>query len=125
MSTPHNEDSRVKIPALVHFTRLGYDYISIKDYTGIIDGNTNIFVDTFCEAINRINGTNLSVSDVSKIIEEIKIVLSADDLGRGFYSMLLSGCNGLKLMDFETANGAGNIFQIVTELTYKNGTDEF
>ena len=25
------EDSRVRIPALVHFTRLGYIYISIKD----------------------------------------------------------------------------------------------
>ncbi len=25
------EDSRVKIPALVHFTRLGYTYMSIKD----------------------------------------------------------------------------------------------
>jgi len=25
------EDSRVKIPALAHFTRLGYTYMSIKD----------------------------------------------------------------------------------------------
>ena len=25
------EDARVKIPALVHFTRLGYTYMSIKD----------------------------------------------------------------------------------------------
>lgn len=25
------EDSRVKIPAFVHFTRLGYTYMSIKD----------------------------------------------------------------------------------------------
>ena len=31
---PHNENSRVKIPALVHFTRIGYRYISIKDYNG-------------------------------------------------------------------------------------------
>lgn len=29
---PHNENSRVKIPALVHFIRIGYQYISIKDY---------------------------------------------------------------------------------------------
>lgn len=125
MSFPHNEDSRVKIPALVHFTRLGYEYVSLKDYNGIIDEDTNIFVDTFHEAVNRINRTNLSVSDVHKIIEEIKIVLSADDLGRAFYSMLLSGYNGLKLLDFETANDISNIFQIVTELTYKNGSDEF
>jgi len=125
MSTPHNEDSRVKIPALVHFTRLGYEYISLKNYDGIIEEDTNILVDTFREAINRINRTNLSVSDVHKIIEEIKIALSSDDLGRTFYFMLLSGYNGLKLVDFDAANGAGNTFQIVTELTYKNGNDEF
>ena len=26
-----NEDSRVKIPAIIHLTRLGYDYISLKN----------------------------------------------------------------------------------------------
>lgn len=125
MSVPHNENSRVKIPALVHFTRLGYEYLSLKDYSGSIDEDINIFVDEFRTAINRINRTNLSVEDVQKIIGEIKIVLSADDLGRAFYSMLLSGYNGLKLIDFDFTNGAGNTFQVVTELTYKNGNDEF
>ena len=33
---PHNENSRVKIPALVHFTRLGYKYISLRKYEGVI-----------------------------------------------------------------------------------------
>jgi type I restriction enzyme, R subunit len=125
MASPHNEDSRVKIPALVHFTRLGYEYISLKNYSGSIDEDTNIFVDNFRESINRINRTNLSVLDVHKIIEEINIVLSSDDLGRAFYSMLLSGYNGLKFVDFDTANGIHNTFQIVTELSYKNGYDEF
>ncbi len=125
MSKPHNENSRVKIPALVHFTRLGYDYISLKDYSGTINEDTNIFVDTFREAINRINRTALSASDVDRIVEEIKIVLSADDLGKAFYSMLLSGYKGLKLIDFESSNGFSNSYQIVTELTYKNGSDEF
>ena len=125
MSSPYNEDSRVKIPALVHFTRLGYDYISLKNYNGIIDGDTNIFIDTFHDAINRINGTKLTNEDVKKIVEEIKLLLSADDLGRAFYSMLLKGYNGLKLIDFDSANVTGNTFQIVTELTYKNGSDEF
>jgi type I restriction enzyme R subunit len=27
----YNEDSRVKIPALIHLTRLGYKYFSLKD----------------------------------------------------------------------------------------------
>ena len=34
------EDSRVKIPALVHFTRLGYAYMSIKDIYNLINSNT-------------------------------------------------------------------------------------
>lgn len=42
---PHNENSRVKIPALVHFTRLGYKYISLRKYEGVIDDDTNILVD--------------------------------------------------------------------------------
>ena len=43
---PHNENTRVKIPALVHFSRLGYTYLSLKKYagTGLIDEDTNIFV---------------------------------------------------------------------------------
>lgn len=125
MGIIHNENSRVKIPALVHFTRLNYEYISLKEYNGTIDEDTNIFVDTFRDAINNINKTNLSISDVQKIIAEIKNVLSADDLGRAFYKLLLSGHNGLKLIDFSTTNGVGNIFQVVTELTYRNGNDEF
>lgn len=43
----HNENSRVKIPALVHFTRLGYEYLSLKKYSGanLIDEDTNIFIE--------------------------------------------------------------------------------
>ena len=53
------EDERVKIPALVHLTRLDYDYVSLKK--GIAyDGDTNIFVDVFRVAINRINGLSLT-----------------------------------------------------------------
>ena len=125
MNVPHNENSRVKIPALVHFTRLGYEYISLKNYGGIIDEDTNIFVDIFRDAINRINMTNLSISDVQKIIAELKIILSVDDLGKSFYKLLLSGYNGLKLINLSAANGVGNTFQIITELTYRNGSDEF
>lgn len=30
----NNENARVKIPALVHLTRLGYEYLSLKEYDG-------------------------------------------------------------------------------------------
>lgn len=125
MGSPHNEDTRVKIPALVHFTRLDYDYISLKDYKGIIDEDTNIFIGIFRDAINRINNTNLSFEDVHKIVEELKVLLSGEDLGRSFYSILLSGYKGLKLIDFSTDNGIDNTYQILTELPYKNSSDNF
>lgn len=44
-----NEDSRVKIPALIHFIRLGYKYQSKKDAN--IDTKNNIFIDVFKESI--------------------------------------------------------------------------
>ncbi|MBN2039161.1 MAG: hypothetical protein JW864_03910 [Spirochaetes bacterium] len=45
-----NKDSRVKIPALVHLTRLGYSYIP-KPQWPKYDQNTNIFFDLFKEGI--------------------------------------------------------------------------
>lgn len=122
---PHNEDSRVKIPALVHFTRLGYQYLSLKKYEGAIDPDTNIFVDIFRDAINRINGTALTAADVQKIVNDLKARLENDDLGREFYSVLINGYNGLKLIDFEDFQGKANSYYVVTEMTYKNGLDEF
>ena len=124
---PHNENSRVKIPALVHFTRLGYTYLSLKKYTGsdLIDEDTNIFVDLLCSAINRINGTEYTIEDTKKIVSELKIILDNDDLGKAFYSILLNGYNGIKLIDFDDVLGQKNSFSVVTELTYKNGSDEF
>ena len=55
---PHNENSRVKIPALVHFTRLGYKYISLRKYEGVIDDDTNILVDVLCDARKSLRLTN-------------------------------------------------------------------
>ena len=122
---PHNENSRVKIPALVHFTRLGYKYISLRKYEGVIDDDTNILVDVLCDAINRINATSLTTTDVQKIVNTLKAMLENDDLGRKFYSVLINGYNGLKLIDFEDFGGTVNSYHVVTEMTCKNGSDEF
>ncbi|MFT6241375.1 MAG: type I restriction enzyme R subunit [Akkermansiaceae bacterium] len=37
---PHNEDTRVRISALCHLTRLGYTSLSLKNLSG--DQDTNI-----------------------------------------------------------------------------------
>ena len=48
-----NEDSRVKIPAILHLTRLGYTYLPLKDQSW--DGKTNIFPELFRDSLSRIN----------------------------------------------------------------------
>ena len=46
-----NEDTRVKIPALIHFKRLGTNIFQGRDKN--IDPRNNIFVDIFTQAINK------------------------------------------------------------------------
>ena len=121
------EDSRVKIPALVHFTRLGYTYMSIKDKECNVDydGDTNIFYSQFLSAVNRINQTELTLEDAKKIIGELKIKLDNDDLGKSFFKILQSGIDGIKLIDFSDITGTKNDYTVVTELPYENGDDNF
>lgn len=119
----HSENTRVKIPALVHLTRIGYKYLSLKDLRKYIHANTNIFRNIFCESINKINNKEFSIDETDKIISEIEIQLANDDLGKAFYNTLINGINGIKLVDFDDIDN--NTFNVVTELTYKNGEDEF
>ena len=44
-----NEDTRVKIPAIITLTRLGYKYLSLKNAKW--DNETNIFTDIFSQSI--------------------------------------------------------------------------
>lgn len=118
-----SENTRVKIPAVVHVTRLGYNYLSIKENKSNIEPRTNIFKNVFKDSLNRINNLELNDSDIDSIIDELCIILNNEDLGRAFYKVLLNGFKGIKLIDFE--NEDNNTFNVVTELTYKNGEDEF
>ena len=119
----HSENTRVKIPALVHLTRLGYKYLSLKKEKNQIDSDINIFKNIFCESINRINKTDYTQEEIEKVISELKIILNNDDLGKAFYKVLINGINGIKLVDFDNIDN--NSYNVVTELTYKNGEDEF
>lgn len=114
-----NENTRVKIPAILHLCRLGYDYISL--YKVKNDESTNIFTDIFTESITRIN-PDMDGSDVKRVFDDVSLALDNDDLGKAFYNML-TATSGIKLIDFKEFNN--NSFHVVTELTYKNGDDEF
>ncbi len=118
-----SENTRVKIPALVHATRLGYKYLSLKEVKNEIDEETNIFKNIFKDSINRINNSELADENITKLISELSFSLANEDLGRQFYKYLINGYKGIKLIDFE--NIENNTFNVVTELTYKNGEDEF
>src|SRR5574344_360762 len=117
-----NEDTRVKIPGLVHATRLGYNYISLKN-DNRLDEDTNIFKNIFKESISKINDREFSDFEVDGLVNELKLVLDNEDLGKAFFKIILNGFKGIKLIDFN--NNENNSFNVTTELTYRNGEDEF
>jgi type I restriction enzyme R subunit len=114
-----NENTRVKIPAILHLCRLGYDYLSLSGAK--IDESTNIFTDIFAESILRIN-PDLEAGEVKRIFENVALALDGEDLGRSFYNML-TATSGVRLIDFKDFKN--NSFHVVTELACKNGDDEF
>lgn len=118
-----DENSRVKIPAIVHTTRLGYRYLSLKESKKQIDSRMNIFKEIFKNSINKINNKEFNDDDILRILDEIDIELNNKDLGRSFYRSLLDGINGIKLIDFENIDN--NTLNVLTELPYENGEDNF
>ncbi|WP_163397540.1 type I restriction endonuclease subunit R [Flavobacterium fluviatile] len=114
-----NEDSRVKIPTILHLMRLGYDYLSLSNQ--IWDETTNIFTNIFKENLKRLN-PELSFGDIDRAYNEVAICLENEDLGKIFYEKLIDQSD-LRLIDFENFNN--NSFNVVTELTYKKDEEEF
>ena len=117
--TKFNEDTRVKIPSILHLCRLGYEYLSLKNENW--DLNTNIFPEIFKKSIIKIN-PDLDEEQADRLLQDISLLLDNEDLGKAFYEKLISN-SGTKLIDFD--NFENNTFNVVTELTYKNGDEEF
>lgn len=114
-----NENTRVKIPALIHLERLGYKYLSLK--TSAWDKDTNIFTEILDQSLSRLNPE--ATSDELEIFKKKSLAsLDNDDLGKVFYSNLISQ-NGLKIIDLE--NFENNTFNCVTELEFEKGLDAF
>lgn len=113
------EDTRVKIPAILHLVRLGYQYLPLKDQEW--DLNTNIFPALFRQSVSKIN-PGIDAPAVDRLLEEVKLALDNEDLGQAFYHKLIDR-SGNKLIDFD--HFGNNSFHVVTELTYRNGEEEF
>ncbi|MGV3115913.1 type I restriction endonuclease [Clostridium baratii] len=121
MKSKYNEDSRVKLPATLHFKRLGYEYQS-KIGTNI-DTRNNIFVDIFADNIRRINNKEYSDETINSLIKEIADLTDNNkDKGRSFYERL-TNFNKIKFIDLE--NPLNNDFKVVTELTCRGDRHEF
>ena len=76
-----NENTRVKIPAILHLTRLGYTYLPLSGATW--DESTNIFTTIFHDSLVRIN-PGIDTHDVIRTLDKVGLLLDNDDLGHEF-----------------------------------------
>ncbi|MFP6113958.1 type I restriction endonuclease [Helicobacter pylori] len=111
---PYNEITRVQIPALMHLAKLGYDFIptNSKENKPNLDTDTNILIDSFTQAFERLNPTK----NAKETLAEIKKRLNHDDLGKSFYEYLLKSEN--QIIDFDNPNN--NLYEMMAELPYKS-----
>ena len=114
-----NENTRVKIPAILHLCGLGYTYLPLSKAKW--DTSTNIFTSIFEESVKRLN-PEMEAADISLLLDKINVALDNEDLGKSFYEMLTDG-SGARLIDFE--NFSNNELHVVTELPCINGDEEF
>jgi type I restriction enzyme R subunit len=67
-----NENTRVKIPAILHLSRLGYQYLSLK--SAWWDESTNIFTDIFKASVSRLN-PDLDEKDAQRVYDEVALCM--------------------------------------------------
>lgn len=115
----HNEDTRVKIPSILHLTRLGYRYLSLKSLE--YDNSCNIVTPLFRESLAAIN-PEASEAKIDSAHGELSLLLNNEDLGKAFYERI-TRTSGLRIIDFEDFDR--NSFHVVTEFTCKNEDEEF
>ncbi len=117
----HNEDSRVKIPALLHMMRLGYKYQSKKGIE--VNPANNIFVEIFKESMKRINNKDYDDKFIDELIKEVaNLTDNTKDKGEHFFDRLV-GYHRVKLIDLN--NPEMNDYRVVTELTFHFEGQEF
>ena len=117
-----SELTRVQIPAALHLMRLGYTYLphNGKEIMGR-DPETNILLSIFREQFLKFNNYATDL-DVERELNNIKIELDQNDLGRAFYNRIVSE-SGPTYVDWE--NPENNTFHLALEVTCQNGRDEF
>jgi len=114
-----NEDSRVKIPAILHLVRLGFTYLSLKGL--VYDESSNIVPHLFRDSLSAIN-PDATGAEIEVALGELNLLLDNEDLGKAFYERITK-TSGLKIIDFE--DFSRNSFHVVTEFACKKDDEEF
>ena len=106
------EDALIKVPALMHLSRLGYEWLPRGGLRR--DRETNILTESLGPALERVNGRPVPPETLDRLMERIRELLAAPDLGMGFHRMLTEGWEGWRLIDFDRPER--NRFQMTSEL---------
>ena len=118
-----NEATRVQMPAMVHLTRLGYNYFGklTEEMAGtVFDPDTNILIDVFKSQFEKLNPEYKG--EAEQTLRTIRQELDNDDLGRSFYKRLTS-ISPIRLIDFQEPKN--NTYHFTAEFTCKRDQDEF
>lgn len=118
-----NEATRVQMPAMVHLTKIGYNYIGkiTEDMAGkVYDPDTNILIQEFKKKFAELNPEK--AEEAESVLTDIRQELDNDDIGESFYKRL-KAVSPLKLIDFD--NPSANSYCFTAEFTCKRDEDEF
>ena len=118
-----NEATRVQMPALVHLTRIGYEYFGkiTENMAGTVyDPDTNILIDVFKTQFAKLNPEKYGEAEA--MLRTIRQELDNDDIGESFYKRL-KAVSPVKLVDFE--HPENNTYHCTAEFTCKRDEDEF
>lgn len=115
------EDVRIKIPALIHLSGMGYAYLPRGKRER--DPDTNILPEVLKESVERVNSLELAPETFSALMEDLRELLAAEDSGLGFHAALRNGWNGLKLLDY--GHPERNRFQAGAEIPCGRGRSRF
>lgn len=121
MRAIREEDAGMKIPALLHLSRLGYAYTPRGELRR--EPEANLLPETLRAAVEKINRARLTEQAAEQLKSGLLEALHRPDLGQSFTRMLREGWKGLRLLDFE--HPEGNILQAAAEVPCVQGKNRF
>lgn len=118
-----DEFTRIQLPAVVHLTRLGYEYISYSENKSEFDHDSNIITKELKENFLKLN-SHANDDDFENEYKKIKLELNLNDLGKSFFNRIQgNGDSNFKWIDWE--NFDNNSFKMAIEVPCGIGDNNF